>query len=235
MDIYIHKWLRLCEPLVGWVSVVSNTGDVLLQKCGWEVDFNWNWRAEDFRYSPARATKDPDYIGSYCMDNLSMALHCVWSTETFEAAALKAANLCGDADTVAAVVGQLAGAIYGASAIPKSWIDHLRRWDGGDIVLKSWLLYHRTDEALLGRCVRQALPFRIRDMFRQFDSDNDGSLSHAELMCLLQSLDEDQWSDEKVKPLFAGADVNKDAREKHLRRFIQQTAGNKVKVLLPNQ
>ena len=46
-----------------------------------------------------------------------MALHCVWTTSSFSAAVLKAANMCGDADTVAAVVGQVAGAIYGASAI----------------------------------------------------------------------------------------------------------------------
>merc|ERR1712037_928483 len=99
--------------------------------------------------------KDPDYIGSYCMDNLSMALHCVWSTTTFAAAVLKAANLCGDADTVAAVVGQLAGAIYGASEIPARWIECVNHWDGGDVALKAWLLYQRKEEALLSRCVKE--------------------------------------------------------------------------------
>ena len=33
-----------------------------------------------------------------------------------------AANLGEDADTTAAITGQLAGALYGASGIPESWI-----------------------------------------------------------------------------------------------------------------
>jgi ADP-ribosyl-[dinitrogen reductase] hydrolase len=35
------------------------------------------------------------------------------------------ANLGDDADTVAAVTGQLAGALWGATAIPRRWRDRL--------------------------------------------------------------------------------------------------------------
>ena len=38
---------------------------------------------------------------------------------------LLAANLADDADTVAAVTGQLAGALYGLSGIPGRWLDRL--------------------------------------------------------------------------------------------------------------
>ena len=38
---------------------------------------------------------------------------------------LLAANLGDDADTTAAIAGQLAGAIYGASSIRQSWLDKL--------------------------------------------------------------------------------------------------------------
>jgi ADP-ribosyl-[dinitrogen reductase] hydrolase len=38
-------------------------------------------------------------------------------------------NLGGDADTVGAVYGQLAGAYYGASGIPKEWADRITRRD----------------------------------------------------------------------------------------------------------
>ena len=34
------------------------------------------------------------------MDGLAMALHCVWTTESFQDAVFKAINNCGDADTV---------------------------------------------------------------------------------------------------------------------------------------
>jgi ADP-ribosylglycohydrolase len=36
----------------------------------------------------------------------------------------------GDADTVAAVTGQLAGAIYGESGIPAEWLERLWWRDG---------------------------------------------------------------------------------------------------------
>ena len=36
-----------------------------------------------------------------------------------------AVNLAGDADTVGAVTGQIAGAVFGASAIPQSWLGPL--------------------------------------------------------------------------------------------------------------
>jgi ADP-ribosyl-[dinitrogen reductase] hydrolase len=57
----------------------------------------------------------------YCVRSLEAALWCVYSTESFEAAILAAANLGEDADTTAAIAGQLAGALYGLQAIPEDW------------------------------------------------------------------------------------------------------------------
>merc|ERR1712232_704971 len=84
----------------------------------------WNWRTSGYRYCNYRAETDPGptYIGSYAMDCVAMALHCVYTTSSFVDATLKAANLCGDSDSVCAVVGQLAGALYGASSIPQDWL-----------------------------------------------------------------------------------------------------------------
>lgn len=70
-----------------------------------------------------------DIRGSgYCVESLEAALWCFHHTESFEAAILKAANLGDDADTTAAIVGQLAGAHYGVRAIPGGWLEklHLR-------------------------------------------------------------------------------------------------------------
>lgn len=102
----------------------------------------WDWKSPEHRYCEYRAAENPGYCGSYAMDAMSMALHCVYSTQSFAAATLKAANLCGDADTVCAVTGQLAGALHGASAIPSSWIDRLQLWDGGTIVARTLMLYN---------------------------------------------------------------------------------------------
>lgn len=61
----------------------------------------------------------------YCIASLEAALWCFHHTETFEAAVLAAANLGDDADTTAAMVGQLAGAHYGVGSIPAHWLDRL--------------------------------------------------------------------------------------------------------------
>ncbi len=52
---------------------------------------------------------------------LEAALWVVENASDFKQAILLAANLGGDADTVAAVTGQLAGSLWGAEDIPQSW------------------------------------------------------------------------------------------------------------------
>ena len=69
---------------------------------------------------------EADIRGSgYVVESLEAALWCFSRTESFSEAILKAANLGADADTTAAVCGQVAGAYYGASAIPPHWLDRL--------------------------------------------------------------------------------------------------------------
>ena len=61
----------------------------------------------------------------YVVHTLEAAIWSVARTGDFRNAVLLAANLADDADTVAAVTGQLAGAIYGLSGIPKQWLDRI--------------------------------------------------------------------------------------------------------------
>jgi ADP-ribosyl-[dinitrogen reductase] hydrolase len=56
---------------------------------------------------------------------LEAALWSFFSTDNFKDAILKAANLGGDADSTAAVCGQVAGAYYGINSIPQNWQDAL--------------------------------------------------------------------------------------------------------------
>lgn len=57
----------------------------------------------------------------YVVDCLEASLWAFATTDTFDAAVLAAANLGDDADTTAAVTGQLAGACYGVEAIRPAW------------------------------------------------------------------------------------------------------------------
>ncbi len=55
------------------------------------------------------------------VDCLEAALWCFDRTGSYADAVLEAANLGDDADTTAAVTGQIAGAFYGESGIPERW------------------------------------------------------------------------------------------------------------------
>jgi ADP-ribosyl-[dinitrogen reductase] hydrolase len=57
----------------------------------------------------------------YVVACLEAALWCFYHTDSYREAVLKAVNLGDDADTTAAVCGQLAGAYYGEAAIPETW------------------------------------------------------------------------------------------------------------------
>jgi ADP-ribosylglycohydrolase len=72
--------------------------------------------------------KQPPTIkaGGYVVECLEAALWALYHDEgSFEKGALLAVNLGDDADTVGAVYGQLAGALYGVNGIPAHWLDRL--------------------------------------------------------------------------------------------------------------
>jgi ADP-ribosyl-[dinitrogen reductase] hydrolase len=71
--------------------------------------------------------KSRDEIKSdgYVVSTLEAAIWAVWHTDNFKDVLLLAVNLGDDADTVGAVAGQIAGAIYGVDEVPRSWISGL--------------------------------------------------------------------------------------------------------------
>jgi ADP-ribosyl-[dinitrogen reductase] hydrolase len=86
--------------------------------------------------------KQPPAIrgGGYVVHSLEAALWAFDGAADFREAVLKAVNLGHDADTTGAVCGQLAGACWGESGIPKEWRTGLAQ-------------YHVLDESL-GRLIR---------------------------------------------------------------------------------
>jgi ADP-ribosyl-[dinitrogen reductase] hydrolase len=75
---------------------------------------NWHQRSRDSISSTG-----------FVVHTLEAAIWAVDTTSSFADALLKAVNLGDDADSVGAVAGQLAGARYGLSAIPRNWLDVL--------------------------------------------------------------------------------------------------------------
>ena len=78
-----------------------------------------------YRDRPVTAIRGSGYV----VHSLEAALWCFWTSSSLEEAILMAANLGEDADTTAAVCGQLAGAHYGASGIPDQWLKLLVQRD----------------------------------------------------------------------------------------------------------
>lgn len=75
-----------------------------------------------------RGKEPPAIKGTgYCIDALEAALWAVGGAGDFRHAVLRAANLGDDADTTAAIAGQLAGARWGASGIPQTWRQRIVR------------------------------------------------------------------------------------------------------------
>ena len=75
----------------------------------------------------------------YVVASLEAALWAFYKSGEFREGALLAANLGDDADTTAAVYGQLAGAYYGEGGIPAEWRARLARRD--EIVALAERLY----------------------------------------------------------------------------------------------
>jgi ADP-ribosyl-[dinitrogen reductase] hydrolase len=75
----------------------------------------------DYRHKGAEAISGSGYV-IHCLE---AAAWCFWKTNSFREAVLLAVNLGDDADTTAAVCGQLAGAYYGEEGIPPDWLARL--------------------------------------------------------------------------------------------------------------
>ncbi|MCD9623934.1 ADP-ribosylglycohydrolase family protein [Rhabdothermincola salaria] len=95
-----------------------------------DPDF-WSWgplhpEIEAVARGSWRDRQPPQIRGTgYCVDALEAAIWAVAGAQDFADAVLRAANLGDDADTTAAIAGQLAGARWGASGIPADWRDVL--------------------------------------------------------------------------------------------------------------
>lgn len=75
----------------------------------------------------------------YCVQSLEAALWCFAQGKNFKETILLATNLGDDADTTAAIAGQLAGAYYGVNGIPQQWQDKLWQYEDIDSLARKLL------------------------------------------------------------------------------------------------
>lgn len=79
---------------------------------------------------------DEQYSIGYTLKTLAAALWCYFHSKNFVDGLYAVVNAGGDADTNAAVACAILGAKYGASSIPPYYIEHLRKRDEYDEIVK---------------------------------------------------------------------------------------------------
>jgi ADP-ribosylglycohydrolase len=94
--------------------------------CRQIADIDHIWEDPD-KYK--RAERNDIRSTGYVVDTLEAAVWCLYTTNSYKECVLKAVNLGDDTDTVAAIAGGLAGAMYGLDAIPAEWLEKLKKKD----------------------------------------------------------------------------------------------------------
>ena len=75
----------------------------------------------EYRYDHRRQ-ENP---GGYLVETLRAVFQALFATDSFEGALIDVVNRGGDADTTGAILGMIAGALYGIESIPNRWLKHL--------------------------------------------------------------------------------------------------------------
>ena len=64
----------------------------------------------------------------FAVDSLEASIWCLYHTNSYKEAVLKAVNLGGDTDTIGAITGSLAGIFYGEDNIPVKWRANIQKY-----------------------------------------------------------------------------------------------------------
>jgi len=123
----------------------SNEPDGGTERC-------WNWKSSSLHLCNTVLARgrsyngypvSAGYFGAFSMDGLSMALHCLYTTDSLNAAIVKIVNFAGDADTTGSICGQMAGAYYGVDDLEPTWISNMQIWAGREIELRAICLFYK--------------------------------------------------------------------------------------------
>ena len=79
----------------------------------------------DFAKLPISEIKSSGYV----VDTLEASIWCLLNSKNYKECVLRAVNLGEDTDTVGAIAGGMAGAVWGYTDIPEKWIKTLARRD----------------------------------------------------------------------------------------------------------
>ncbi len=149
IPIFYHKELNACVHYAGESSKTTHGSELCIESCRLfsyliHKAFSANNKDEIFENIPFKTCdelrlimdtsfKDLAYIqltgSGFVIESLISALWCFYHGKDFRDAILLSANIGNDADTTAAICGQIAGAYYGYSNIPVDWRESITMAD----------------------------------------------------------------------------------------------------------
>ena len=97
-----------------------------LKLCRQIADIDHIWEDPDTYHG---AKVDDIISDGYVVHTLEAAIWCLFITNSYKDCVLNAVNLGDDTDTIAAIAGGLAGAMYGYDSIPSEWRNVLLKRD----------------------------------------------------------------------------------------------------------
>jgi len=102
-------------------------------KFGWNISddeeestlLGWGYFKKLFAKGFSNLPESEIQSTGYALSTLEAVIWCFLNTDNYKDAVLKAVNLGGDTDTIAALTGGLAGLAYGYDSIPREWISEI--------------------------------------------------------------------------------------------------------------
>ena len=124
-----------CRYMGGLIhgAIIGTSKDELLSERYSPIEGYWEdnpleTKIDEVACGTFKRIEPPEIRGrGFVVKSLEAALWAFYKTDSFEDGCLLAVNLGEDADTTGAIYGQLAGAYYGFSNIPKKWTKKLAK------------------------------------------------------------------------------------------------------------
>ncbi len=117
--IYVLFGINLCSGL-NLEEALGRTVEEVRRV--WEGDGELGHYSRILDGSIVKVPEEEVVSNGYVIHTLEATLWTLFRTSSFREAVLRAVNLGGDTDTVAALVGGLAGILYGIGGIPEEWV-----------------------------------------------------------------------------------------------------------------
>lgn len=119
-----NKTMAIADSVAGGL-ITHGTGNCVAYSAALAAElFDGAVKFDQTLYDKGIKEESGTVMGCY-----ASAWNSICSTTSFEDAVVHAVNKGGDADTVGAVTGMIAGRIYGYDAIPQRWLDKLVQHD----------------------------------------------------------------------------------------------------------